>query len=345
MWAAVVREAGRVPELARVAVPDPVTTVPPGFPIEHADAPARVPGERAASLVAVTCAALNPIDLHVASGGFFQGPPQVPYVPGVEGVGRVVESAGHPVGTRVRFELGHPGYGADGALADYVVVDDAGLVALPSTVDDEDAAALGVPGITAARALDAADLVEGETVLVLGATGAVGAVAVQLARQRGAGRVVAAGRDAERLARAEELGADAAVVLDDRPAGELAAELREASGGGVDVVVDPLWGTPAVAALQAGRFGVRLVNVGQAAATSVEMPSVPLRGHRATVRATSTAMDDFGVRRERYREVLDHLAAGRLRLDHVAHPSTAVAEAWEAQRSSPGVRRLVRWGG
>ncbi|QBR93143.1 quinone oxidoreductase family protein [Nocardioides euryhalodurans] len=343
MRAAAVREVGSPPLFGTFAYPDRATTVPPRFPIEHGDAPARPPSERASSLVAVTCAALNPIDLHVASGGFFQGPPQVPYVPGVEGVGRVLESDHLPAGTRVRFELGHPGYGGNGALAEQVVVDDESMVELPASVADDDAAALGVAGITAARALDLADLGAGEGVLVLGATGAVGAVAVQLARLRGAGRVVAAGRNPEQLRRAVAvLGADAAVELDGRSVADLAAAFREAAGGGVDVVVDPLWGEPAVAALAAGNLGVRLVNVGQAAGTSVEMPSVPLRGHRAVVRAISTAMDDLSLRRERYSEVLGHLAAGRLLVDHVTRPLEDVAEAWAAQASSPGRRLLLR---
>ena len=136
-------------------------------------------------------------------------------------------------------------------------------------MDDAHAAALGVIGITAALAIDRARIEDGERVLVLAATGAVGRAGVQLARARGAGRVVAAGRSRDGLARALELGADAAVSLD----GEgLALEFEEAAGGPLDVVIDPLWGPPAMAALTVLAERGRLVNVGQFAGTDVQVP-------------------------------------------------------------------------
>ena len=123
---------------------------------------------------------------------------------------------------------------------------------------------------------------------MLGATGSVGTVAVQAAKLLGAGRVVAAARDAEALERLRELGADATVDLSTTE--DLAQAFRDAAGGEVDVTVDPLWGEPAVAAMQAsGRFA-RLVQIGQSAGAEATVPSAAIRGKAMAVLGhTSTA--------------------------------------------------------
>jgi NADPH:quinone reductase len=193
------------------------------------------------------------------------------------------------------------------------------------------------------RALDLLEIQRGERVLVLGATGAIGQLAVQLARMAGAGRVVAAGRSPQGLERAGDLGADACVQLDGRERDELSAALREAAGGrGVDAVVDPLWGEPAMAALAAGAFGVRLVNFGQAAGPETTMSSVPLRNNRAAVLGISTAMDPPEVRRDRCARVLRLVAAGRLTVAREVLALDRVAEAWERQAASPNGKLVLR---
>ena len=117
--------------------------------------------------------------------------------------------------------------------------------------------------------------------LVLGATGTVGQVAVQAAKLLGASRVVAAGRNPDGLARAAELGADATVSLTE--AGDLAEAFREASGGGFDVIVDPLWGGPAVAAMVVANRFARHVALGQSAGLHTQlvggMRNITIVGH------------------------------------------------------------------
>jgi NADPH2:quinone reductase len=342
MRAAVIAAAGESPYVGELADPDPGELVGPEWPVSAAAGGSATRSEPdGLSLIAVRAAALNPVDLHVAAGRFFQGPPQVPYAPGVEGAGVVIQSSAVAPGTRVRFEVGHPGYGTNGSLAEKAVAPDSTLVELSDALDDEAAAAAGVVGITAARALDLLEVRKGDRVLVLGATGAIGQVAVQLAKAAGAHRVIAAGRDAAALARACELGADAAVRLDGRQTVELAAAFREAAGGhGVDAVVDPLWGAPAMAALAAGSFGVRLVNFGQAAGADTVVSSVPLRNNRATIRGISTAMDPPELRRDRCARVLDLLGAGRLTVDRDVVGLERVGEVWKRQARSPN-RKLV----
>src|ERR687894_702823 len=205
--------------------------------------PTRRPGE---ALVRIHAAALNPVELHIWNGHFFDGPPRPPYVIGLEGVGVVEEGERLTPGTRVRVEFVHPGYGRDGAVAEYAVAPEqpdgsdrasqASVAPIGDSLDDVDAAALGVPVFTALMCLERAQhagaSLDGAHVLVTGATGAVGLVAVQLAKLMGAARVIAAGRNPQRLERAMALGADATVELG---SGSLRERFSEAAAGRLDV--------------------------------------------------------------------------------------------------------------
>jgi NADPH2:quinone reductase len=238
----------------------------------------------------------------------------------------------------VRFETPLPGWGANGGLAEVAAVYSDSLVDLPDAAGDALAAAVGTVGITAWMALDRAQLRTGETVLVLGATGAVGQAAVQLAKLRGAGRVVAAGRDTGALARAADLGADATVNLEAED--DLTAAFRDAAGGDVDVVVDPLWGAPAIAAMKGIAAGGRLVAVGQSAGAEAAPPLDVLRNRQATIEFLSTGWMSLDSKRDAYRKVLAHALAGDLAVDLEVVPFDDVATAWERQAQSPG-RKLV----
>jgi NADPH2:quinone reductase len=314
MRAAVIREVGAPPEPGEL--PDPR------------------PGDGEA-LVEVLAAALNPIDVTIASGRFYAGPPQVPYAPGREGVGVVREGIGVAPGTRVWFE-GPSGYGTNGSVAELAAVPESALVPLPDGVDAATAAALGVAGIAAWLAVEKADVHSG-TVLVLAATGAVGQIAVQAAKLRGATRVVAAARDRAALEHTRGLGADALVPLGE---GDLTEAFTEATGGELDVVIDPLWDGPAVAALDALRIGGRLVHRGTSAGLEAVVPSAPLRRKNLTIIGHSNLTTPDETNARAYRELLDQVVAGRVRLELEAFPVERVTEAWRAQEGSPH-RKLV----
>jgi NADPH:quinone reductase len=305
----------------------------------EADDPA--PGEGTA-LVAVEAVPLNPVEIRVAAGRHPRRA-QPPYVPGLEGAGTVVESARLAPGTRVRFESSAlPGFGARGTLAEYAAVPEESLAELPDAVADDVAAALGVVGVTALLALERAAPAGGERVLVLGATGAVGQMAVQLAKLMGAGRVVGAGRSPEQLERARELGADEVVELGDGD--DLAGSFEQAAGGQLDIVVDPLWGEPAMAALGAIAEEGRLVNVGQSAGADVRIPLESVRNRQGSIHAISSGWTALDRKVAAYRRVLEHVVAGRLVVDREVVPLDDVTSAWERQGASPGRKIVISLG-
>ena len=284
-------------------------------------------------VVEVAAAGVNPVDAARAAGTFYSGRQPPPFVAGGEGVGRL------PDGGRVYFDRPVAPFGS---MAERSLVLPENTIALPDEIDDGVAVALGIAGLAAWLPLAwRADLRPGETVLVLGATGVLGHVAVQAAKLLGAGRVVAAGRDAESLARTEQLGADATVRLDGRSGAELTAALKEAAGGTVDVIVDPLWGAPAVAALGAISRGGRLIQIGQSAGLTAELPSAAVRGTLGEIRGHTNFLAPREVKLDAYRAMVEHAVAGRLRVDVERLPLEQVGTAWERLRAGAHGRKLV----
>jgi NADPH:quinone reductase-like Zn-dependent oxidoreductase len=291
------------------------------------------------ALIEVAAAALNPIDLLISAGRHPAGRPPVPHVPGVEGVGRVVRAGSLAAGSRVRF-LVQGGF-VPGALAGYVVVDERACVPVPDGLDEVAAAALGVVGTGALIALrDAARLRAGERVLVLAGTGAFGRMFIQLAKILGAGRVVAAGRDQQRLAELDRIGADAVLTLP--PLADLSPGwLAEATQDRFDVIVDPLWGGYPAAALRCLAGGGRLVNVAQLAGPSATLQAAGLRHGAASVIGFSGAALPAPAIAAAYQEVAGHLLAGRLSVQTSVHPLGEVAAAWREQAGGAGGRKIV----
>src|SRR5262245_48008736 len=234
------------------------------------------------AVVELLAAALNPADLAIASGTFPAGSPPLPYVPGIEGVGRVVESGRFAPGTRVWASGRGLGVAADGAFSELFAAAEEALIPVPDDADDAVAAAFGQVGLAAWIPLTwLAPVREGETVLVLGATGNVGTVAVQAAKLLGAGRVVAVGRDETRLAAVGGRGADATVVLGggDFP-GRLAAACE---GRAPTLVVDTLWAEPVEVATAVAGAGARFVHLGQSAGPTATLPSGLVRGKQLQI--------------------------------------------------------------
>ena len=283
------------------------------------------------SVVDVLAAGLNPIDLRIASGTLAARCPVLPSVAGAEGIGRTAD------GRRVYFSAPVAPYGSFAEQA-LIVTDDA--VEVPDGVPDPDAVAYGIAGLAAWLALEhRAQVQAGETVLVLGASGTVGAIGVQAARLLGAGRVVAAARSQAGLARAAELGADATVRIEG-DVEALSRAFREAAGGDVDVVLDPLWGAPASAALEALGFHGRLVQLGQSAGGQATFSSASVRFSELAILGHTNFASPPERRAAALRRMWTHAAAGELHVDCEIVALDAIADAWRRQAEGPG-RKLV----
>lgn len=286
------------------------------------------PSANGLALVDVTVAGLNPVDHTIATGRFPGREPPLPSVPGLEGIG-IAE------GRRVYFDTPVAPFGS---LGERTLVEPEELIEVPDGVEDGLAVSFGISGLAAWLALSwRAELREGESVLVLGSSGVLGQIAVQGAKLLGAGRVVAAARDGASLEHArDELGADAIVRL--TAEGDLSERLREAGGGGFDVVVDPLWGEPALAAL--GALGVegRLVQIGNSAAESVELPTRAFRDQLGRIVGHTNFKASRKLKREAFTAMCDHALAGELTVEVEGVPLREIGEAWN--RKSPH-RKLV----
>jgi len=318
MYAAVLHTIGTVPRYEEF--PEPV--------IENTN------GE---AIVYVHAASLKPIDKQLASGSHYASPRKLPCVCGSDGVGHLDD------GQRVFFGGPRPPHGA---MAQRTVVPRAFTFPVPENLDDETAAAMPNPGISAWLSLTyRAKVVPGENVLILGATGVTGNLAVKIAKLLGAARVVAAGRNPQALDRLHNLGADATISLA-LPAAELSeAFAREAGQSGFQVVIDYVWGQPAEAFLTAitrrefvtVQSETRFVQVGESAAPSISLPAAVLRSTALTILGTA-GIPSRDVLVEAFQQVMAYAAKGDLQIDTEKVPLAQIEKAW--QRDQPG-RRLV----
>jgi NADPH:quinone reductase-like Zn-dependent oxidoreductase len=293
-------------------------------------------------LVRVTAAPVAPLDLLCATGKSYFGPPALPYVPGVQGVGTVLAGGDLPPSTRVWFATDAGMRPGDGALATGAVVDRDDVIPLPAGVEDTDAAALGLSAVAAYMALTwRGQLRRGDRVLVLGAGGVVGQVAVQVAIARGAGLVVAASRRAAGRERAREHGAAAVADLADADVDELERRLREATGGPVDLVVDPVCGDAATAALRLLASNGRLVHLGSTGGPTAAFASAALRsGSHSILGYTNNSLTPRQ-REEALTQVFELAATGRCSVEVEPFPLAGVAEAWTRAGSNPQGRVVV----
>ena len=281
------------------------------------------------AVVEVLAAGLNPVDVAICAGRFYAGKPPLPSVAGREGVGTLE-------GKRVYFDAPIAPFGS---MAERALIDPTSAYPVPDGLDEGVAVALGISGLAAWLALTwRADVQPGEHVLVLGASGVLGQIAVQAAKLLGAARVVAAARSQEGLERCLALGADAAVRLGEPD--NLSAAFSAAADGRIDVVIDPLFGEPFVAAVNAASFGARLVQIGAGAGAEATIPSAPIRGKMLVLMGHTNFAAPPDVKREAYGKLAEAAARGEIVVDADRIPLEQVAEAWE-RLAAGSHRKLV----
>lgn len=229
------------------------------------------------ALITVKAAAMSRLVQAQASGQHYSSDGHFPFVPGVDGVGVL------PDGKRVYFAFPTAPFGS---MAERTVVPSSMCVSLPDDLDDVTAAAAANPGMSSCAALlERAKLVKGESVLINGATGVAGRLAIQIAKYLGAGRVIVTGRNDASLKGLDALGADLLIPLDQAADVLTSAFRSEIKGDGVDVILDYLWG-PSAESLIAAAAGhgsaaaeprIRFVQIGSVSARSITLPSGALR--------------------------------------------------------------------
>jgi len=269
----------------------------------------------------VIAAALTPLARARAAGTHYSAGGTYPLVAGVDGVGRLDD------GTRVFFIMPRA---PQGAMAEQVTVPNGQWLPLPDDLDDQMAAVIANAGVSSWAALtERACFQPGETVLVNGATGASGRLAVRIARNLGASRVIATGRNQAVL---DTVGADAVVRLDG-DADVLKASVAEHFASGVDVVLDYLWGPSArtlLLAAAAGRRGtpVRFVQIGSIAGEEIALPAGILRSSGIQLLGSGIGSLSLGQLMSAAGNMFAAAGSAALTLDYRAVPLADVTAAW-----------------
>ena len=288
-------------------------------------------------VIDVMAVAVENVDKRIAAGTHYasqQYIAQLPAIPAFDGIGAL------PDGTVVGFGNPRRPYGA---LAEKTVVPKSAYMPIPEGIDPAVATVLGT-AITGMSIKTAAGFEPGETVLVQGATGVAGRLAVKVARLLGAGRIVATGRDDDQLREVQTLGADAVIntaVSDE----ELAQAYLNANGDGYDVVVDYLWGRPTEILLrslvpQSFAFPkpTRLIQVGESAGGALVLEAESLRTSGVEICGAAKGLNPQTMQ-EVYGQIVTWAQSGELTFDVVKVPLSDIETAW--QRTDLRGSRLV----
>jgi NADPH:quinone reductase-like Zn-dependent oxidoreductase len=288
-------------------------------------------------LVDVLAVGLHPRTRSGAAGDHYTSSGRLPMIPGVDGVGRRAD------GATIYFAADDD---VIGTMADKAVVDPRRSVVLPDGVDVVKVAAAMNPAMSSWVALRRRiQLQPGQSVLVLGATGNAGAMAVQVAKLLGAGRVVGAARDLTRLNALTGIGADDVVRLTD-DADATAAALGAAAAE-VDVVIDYIWGRPAQEAMTAlltrradRSRAMDWIQIGSLAGPTIELPSVALRSANLRVLGSGQGSVSGRAYVAELPSLVEAIDAGRIAVQPQVVPLAEVEKAWAAT-DRPGRRTVL----
>lgn len=314
MNAAVVNVLGQPPKYQSFPEPDPG------------------PGE---ILIHVRAAGLHPIVKSLASGSHYASGGQLPMVPGVDGIGIRDDD-----GSRVFFGFARRPFGT---MSERTVASADMCMPVPEGLDDAIAAAIPNPGMSAWLSLkERAGLNPGETVLISGATGVAGRMAVQVARHLGAKKIIGAGRNIDSL----KAAAVDSVIRLDQPEDEIRKALASEVEQGIDVVIDYLWGRPAELILEALAKSfrpdrvrsIRMVEIGDTAGKTITLPGATLRSIDLKLLGSGFGSVPLGHILNTMPTLFALAAKGALTVDVERIPLRSVEPAWT--RKTEG-RRIV----
>ncbi|MCU1513326.1 MAG: quinone oxidoreductase [Microbacteriaceae bacterium] len=289
-------------------------------------------------VVDVVAAGLHPRVRSQADGSHYTSTRELPLIPGIDGIGRCAD------GSLVYFVLPDT---SQGSMAERTVIDTRRSLALPADADPIPLAAAMNPGMSSWVALKKrVAFAAGESVLVLGATGSAGQLAIQVAHHLGAGRIVAAGRSTGRLEALPALGADAVIDLAAAP-DEVAAQLA-AEASNVDVVLDYLWGQPterAIMPLLLGRADpgklLSWIQIGSVAGSNIRLPSAALRQANlhflGSGQGSASATDILST----LPALVEAIDGGAFVIDTETRPLSEVETAWIQPTTGSGARVVL----
>lgn len=275
-------------------------------------------------VVSVKAAAISQLAKARAAGTHYSAGSRYPFIAGIDGTGTLEN--GDPV---YFLTLNAPW----GSMAERTLVPAAALVPLPATLDPVLAAAIANPGMSSWAALTRrARLQQGETVLINGATGTSGGLAVRIARHLGAGKIIATGRNRAALDQLRAQGADITLTLDELPRA-LPALMKE----GVDVVLDYLWGLSALDIMQAAVAGgekvVRFVQIGSLSGQEIALHSKLLRSSGLTLMGSGLGSVSDTELIACIREMLTAAAESDFSIAFQMRPLSEVTQAWQDEDS------------
>jgi NADPH:quinone reductase-like Zn-dependent oxidoreductase len=289
------------------------------------------------ALVDVLAVGLHPRVRSGAAGAHYTSTGTLPMIPGIDAVGQ------RPDGSRVYFVAADD---VIGTMADKALADPRRSIALPGGADVAKVAAAMNPAMSSWVALRRrVPLEPGNSVLVLGATGNAGAMAIQVAKLLGAGRVVGAGRDLGRLEALTSAGADDIVQLtaDSDATGKALA----AAAAGADIVIDYLWGTPAqqamMALLTARSDRARALNwiqIGAVAGPTIELPSVALRSANLRLQGSGQGAVGPADYLAELPSLVEAISNGAITVTANTMPLADVEQAW-TRAETPGERTVL----
>jgi len=291
--------------------------------------------EAGTEVVDVLAVGVHPVTRGIAAGLHYTSTDTLPMIPGVDGVVRRADGS-------LAFIIARD----TGSLAERIAIDPAQAIALPADVDPAIVAATMNPVMSSWAVLRArVPFAPGHSVLVLGATGNAGSMAVKVARHLGAGRVIAAGRNQDRLDALLREGADEVVALtsDAQATGAALA----AAAADVDVVLDYVWGAPTehamYAILRARTDATRIldwVQIGTTGGSAITLEGAALRSNALRISGSGFGSVSPAVYRRELPEAAAAIASGAL----VVHPRRFalpdVEEAW-AHVDERGERTVV----
>jgi NADPH:quinone reductase-like Zn-dependent oxidoreductase len=318
MKAAVVLEAGKNPVYGDFSEPKP---------------------ESGETRITVTASALSHLTKGRASGTHYSSSGKFPFVAGVDGVGRTED------GRRVYFVLPRAPFGG---MGERTVVSSAHCIELPAGLDDVTAAAMANPGMSSWAALkERAKFSKGEVVLINGATGSAGSLAIQIAKYMGAKKIIATGRSPQALKSLKGLGADVTISLEQDADALEEAFKEQFAADGIDVVLDYLWGVSAERMLIAGAkegkeaVPIRFVQIGAMSGANISLPGAVLRSSAIELMGSGIGSVSLEGLVSAIGEVFQAAGPGGFKIATHAVPLAQVEQAWDGENSSRTVFTLA----